>query len=59
MYGSSWNVNEHYVPHSAVFCYYRFRLEADPDIDPEPIAEVTLRAKNGIHLKFTRRWALL
>ncbi|KAK7088100.1 hypothetical protein V1264_022062 [Littorina saxatilis] len=33
----------------------RFHIEADPDIDPEPYPEVTLRPKNGIHLKFTRR----
>nr|KAG5700597.1 hypothetical protein BaRGS_015393 [Batillaria attramentaria] len=34
---------------------HRFQLEADPSIDPHPYPDVTLRAKNGIHIKFTRR----
>lgn len=34
---------------------HRFHLEADPDIDPYPYPEVVLRAKNGIHIKFTSR----
>ncbi|MEO1328628.1 MAG: cytochrome P450 [Pseudomonadota bacterium] len=31
----------------------RFRIEADPDVEPEPVAQVTLRAKNGIQVRLT------